>query len=132
MQSLYCVHSSTLFPTWHRPYVALYEQRIHEIMTGIAGSYSSPDDVAKYTAAAAQWRLPYWEYTAPKQRNGSSSLRIPLMLEDQYKTITVYNTPGLIGTIDNPMWKYNFDLSPNLPRQYKVNYGQVSVKRFFP
>ena len=25
----YCTHSSILFPTWHRPYVALYEVRRH-------------------------------------------------------------------------------------------------------
>jgi len=24
----YCTHGSVLFPTWHRPYVALYEVRI--------------------------------------------------------------------------------------------------------
>jgi len=25
----YCTHSSVLFPTWHRPYVALYEVCLH-------------------------------------------------------------------------------------------------------
>ena len=31
----YCSHQQPTFPTWHRPYVALYEQRLYEIMLEI-------------------------------------------------------------------------------------------------
>lgn len=31
----YCTHSSNLFPTWHRPYVALYEVRPSTTLTVI-------------------------------------------------------------------------------------------------
>lgn len=31
-QTGYCTHGSILFPTWHRPYVVLYEVRISTIV----------------------------------------------------------------------------------------------------
>ncbi len=30
----YCMHSSTLFGTWHRPYVALFEVRLNQERKG--------------------------------------------------------------------------------------------------
>lgn len=30
--SWYCNHNKTTFPTWHRPYMLLFEQRLYEIM----------------------------------------------------------------------------------------------------
>ena len=30
----YCNHNLTTFPTWHRPYMLLFEQRLYEIMMG--------------------------------------------------------------------------------------------------
>lgn len=57
----YCTHSSTLFPTWHRPYVALFEQVLHGIVQDIAWSFAGPSQ-ARYVAAASMWRLPYCTY----------------------------------------------------------------------
>ena len=37
----YCHHVSILFPTWHRPYVAMFEVRAE-------GCYSPPDDPPEY------------------------------------------------------------------------------------
>jgi len=34
----YCTHGSVLFPTWHRPYVMLYEVRTHVLLRANRGS----------------------------------------------------------------------------------------------
>lgn len=31
VQSGYCMHSSVLFPTWHRPYLSLFEVAAHQL-----------------------------------------------------------------------------------------------------
>ncbi len=57
----YCPHSSTLFPTWHRPYVALYEQIIYDTVQIVAKTFNS----SEYTQAAVTFRVPYWDWAAP-------------------------------------------------------------------
>ena len=32
----YCTHDSQIFPTWHRPYVALYEASLSSIRPGLS------------------------------------------------------------------------------------------------
>lgn len=57
----YCMHSSTLFLTWHRPYVALYEQVLYGIVQDIAKSFTGSQQ-AEYIAAAESFRVPYCTY----------------------------------------------------------------------
>ena len=86
----YCWHGSQLFPTWHRPYVALLEQvwgrlschqhlgnwsllspqakRTHRLMQelckciiNIADQYTGAHRTG-YVAAASTFRLPYWDW----------------------------------------------------------------------
>ncbi|KZT33401.1 Di-copper centre-containing protein [Sistotremastrum suecicum HHB10207 ss-3] len=57
----YCTHNSILFPTWHRPYLLLYEQRLYEIMVKDIIP-TLPGDRDKLIAQAQQWRLPYWDW----------------------------------------------------------------------
>ncbi|KAI9443337.1 photo-regulated tyrosinase [Lactarius indigo] len=40
----YCTHGSVLFPTWHRPYVALYEQVMQQHALEIANTYKVNKD----------------------------------------------------------------------------------------
>lgn len=42
----YCVHGSVLFPTWHRPYTALYEVRFSNKRK--ASSFELTDCTANY------------------------------------------------------------------------------------
>ena len=97
----YCTHASILFPPWHRPYLALYEQVLHEIMQHIASWY--PESVkGKYVAAASNFRIPYWDWAAPAP-SGQSVL--PLSV--QSPTVEVDGPSGkqLIG---NPLFSYAF------------------------
>lgn len=101
----YCPHSSALFPTWHRPYLALYEQVLFDIVQGVAKTFNS----AEYTKAAQTFRIPYWDWAAdaPPQKtvlpdtiSGSPFIQIQV--------------PTGNKVINNPLFRYHFKpLSPN-------------------
>ncbi|KAF8988417.1 hypothetical protein BDQ17DRAFT_1374127, partial [Cyathus striatus] len=56
----YCTHGSVLFPTWHRPYVMLFEQILHERAKAIADTYTV--NKASWQAAANALRQPFWDW----------------------------------------------------------------------
>ncbi|KAJ5925145.1 hypothetical protein N7454_007784 [Penicillium verhagenii] len=58
----YCTHNNVLFPVWHRAYLALYEQRISEIMTKEIVPKFAEEGRAEWEAAAKAWRLPFWDW----------------------------------------------------------------------
>lgn len=100
----YCPHSSTLFPTWHRPYLALYEQTLYDIIQDVAKTFNS----AEYTQAAQTFRVPYWDWAAdvPKGKHVlpdtiSGSAYIVL-------TVPKGTSPTGTKTISNPLFRYHF------------------------
>jgi hypothetical protein len=56
----YCMHANILFPPWHRPYLLLYEQSIHEIMVKDIFPEQPKHRQAEWTELAKTWRLPCW------------------------------------------------------------------------
>ncbi|KAF3481610.1 tyrosinase [Arthroderma uncinatum] len=90
-QQGYCLHDSTLFPLWHRPYLAIHER--------IAATY--PANVrAKYVAAAKTLRIPYWDWASnPDIPRSMSSAKINI------------NTPTGMQSVDSPLYQYKFDPS---------------------
>lgn len=52
----YCTHSSALFATWHRPYLALLEQRVVVHAQRLAALFTSDQEAWK--AAAERVRFP--------------------------------------------------------------------------
>ncbi|KAF2464024.1 Di-copper centre-containing protein [Lindgomyces ingoldianus] len=63
----YCTHSSPLFATWHRPFLALFEQALyHDVQDVASGLPSKYKD--RYIKAAKDFRLPYWDPFALSQR----------------------------------------------------------------
>ncbi|KZT37557.1 Di-copper centre-containing protein [Sistotremastrum suecicum HHB10207 ss-3] len=58
----YCAHGSILFPTWHRPYLLLFEQRIYEIMINDIIPLAKPQDQPRLLDLAKSWRFPYWDW----------------------------------------------------------------------
>ncbi|KAI0136498.1 hypothetical protein BJ170DRAFT_677371 [Xylariales sp. AK1849] len=98
----YCTHVSNLFPPWHRPYLALYEQTIYSFIQAIASWY--PDDRREvFQQAAEQFRIPYWDW-AVKPPEGDSVL--PLIVGGS-PDIEV-DGPNGIQTIGNPLFSYTF------------------------
>jgi hypothetical protein len=78
----YCRHGSTLFPTWHRAYLALFEvgcstglltelslltllhiqQALHSEAQRIVEKYATCSDSAQWKEAARTLRAPYWDW----------------------------------------------------------------------
>src|SRR6478736_5756344 len=88
----YCTHSSVLFPTWHRPYMALYEVRrrifgwelgaglvmrltgIQQVLHGLIqliASFWPEAERPRYEEAAKRFRLPYWDWALNPPTGGS-------------------------------------------------------------
>ncbi|KAL5412326.1 hypothetical protein PMIN04_009882 [Paraphaeosphaeria minitans] len=92
----YCPHMSRLFITWHRPYLALFEQELWKHVKSIAEQ--AQVDRERWTAAADSFRIPYWD-TARGVADGG----IPeFLLSPRWPVV------GPNGTlvIDNPLYWY--------------------------
>ena len=116
-QTGYCTHGSVLFPTWHRPYVALYEvcnihispymllpltrQNIQQILQkhaiDIAETYTV--DKQRWQQVAADLRQPFWDWASeivpPRQ-----------VIADAQVTYTA--SDGSRKQMANPLYQYRF------------------------
>ncbi|PGH15646.1 hypothetical protein AJ79_02239 [Helicocarpus griseus UAMH5409] len=94
----YCSHGSTLFPVWHRPYLAMYEERISHHAQLIANEYPS---IVRgiYQKAAEDLRIPYWDWANDPEL--PKSVIVPELN---------INTSEGMKTIANPL--YNYTLNP--------------------
>ncbi|KAF2152857.1 Di-copper centre-containing protein [Myriangium duriaei CBS 260.36] len=111
----YCTHSSVLFPTWHRPYMALFEQIVWNKTQTIAQQY--PAAVRNnYIAAANTLRVPYWDW--------SMTAEIPAIVNTP--TVQV-NTPTGQKTIANPLYTYKF--GPSTLSQLPQGSLSTTVRR---
>ncbi|KAG8527171.1 uncharacterized protein KY384_008601 [Bacidia gigantensis] len=110
----YCTHSSILFPSWHRPYLALFEQLLWNNAQNIAATYPSSLR-AQYQSAAQSLRIPFYDWalnsTMPDQTNE------PMIL---------INTPDGLRNIKNPLYDYTFHPQPN-HSDFPESDGQASL-----
>ena len=106
----YCTHGSVIFSTWHRPYLVLLEQVLHEEAIRIANQFSDYQRY-RYVRAAEQVRLPYWDW--------ASEETIPSIVSAPEISVVKPRVNGTGGrtTIDNPLFSYMFQdaLPPNAP-----------------
>ncbi|KAA1471771.1 photo-regulated tyrosinase [Dentipellis sp. KUC8613] len=93
----YCTHASVLFPTWHRPYMALFEQVLQNHAKEIATKYTV--DHARWTKAAADLRQPYWDW---------ASNIIPPPEVISLTQVTIVGFDGKHVKVDNPLLRYKF------------------------
>lgn len=94
----YCTHGDILFMSWHRPYLALYEQILAKHVTRIAKKYNS----ATYTNAAKYFRIPYWDWA-------SAPYAMPDFLSSQ--NVRIQDPSGFVDTW-NPLSSYKFRNQP--------------------
>ncbi|KAM6534644.1 hypothetical protein FALCPG4_004271 [Fusarium falciforme] len=76
----YCHHNTIAFPTWHRPYMLLYEQLIWENMQKVIEDdwKLTGDQKDEWMAAAKSWRLPYWDWAQRQTYEGyENSFSLP-------------------------------------------------------
>ncbi|KAK4231718.1 hypothetical protein QBC38DRAFT_439739 [Podospora fimiseda] len=98
----YCTHSSVLFPTWHRPYMALYEQVLYSLAQMIAGWWPEHERLL-YQQAARRFRIPYWDWASPSPTGGGV---LPGSVGGS-PWIDV-NGPNGVQRISNPLYSYTF------------------------
>ncbi|KAI8627921.1 tyrosinase [Xylariaceae sp. FL1651] len=109
----YCVHANNLFPSWHRPYMLLYEQRLYEIMVKeIIPEH--PGHEAEYLEAARTWRLPYWDW--------AKNPRVPQYARWKKVKITLGNDPPVV--IDNPLYQFK------MPNDKKMGAYGVGLLKY--
>ncbi|POS84884.1 hypothetical protein EPUL_005609 [Erysiphe pulchra] len=115
----YCTHISVLFPTWHRPYLALYEvcitikfgtkkmtlfkQILSDMIKDIAQRYPAGAIRDRYVVAATNFRIPYWDWAA-NRFDGES------VLPRSFGESPSININGPVGrqVIANPLFTYRF------------------------
>ena len=102
-QNGYCTHVSILFPTWHRPYLALFEQVLHGMIQQIAQLWPAGPVRDQYVAAAANFRIPYWDWAMAPPAGES-------VLPDSVggSPTMVVDGPNGQQTIANPLYTYQF------------------------
>ncbi|KAK1999196.1 Di-copper centre-containing protein [Colletotrichum falcatum] len=61
----FCTHSSILFLTWHRPYLALFEAELYKHVNAVADEFEEGERKADYVKAARDFRMPYWDWARP-------------------------------------------------------------------
>ncbi|KAK1988373.1 hypothetical protein LZ30DRAFT_699367 [Colletotrichum cereale] len=61
----FCTHSSILFLTWHRPYLALFEAELYRHVNAVANEFGESERKADYVKAAKDFRMPYWDWARP-------------------------------------------------------------------
>ncbi|KAI9336144.1 hypothetical protein BDR26DRAFT_1009010 [Obelidium mucronatum] len=114
----YCVHGQSLFPTWHRPYIALLEMLIVEAAKEIAKKYTV--DTQTWLAAAAAIRFPYWDFAD----DATIKSGIPSALVDE--TIMILAAPDAKPTsVRNPM--ASFIMPSYIRDQFPANMGPLKT-----
>ncbi|KAF2130392.1 Di-copper centre-containing protein [Dothidotthia symphoricarpi CBS 119687] len=117
----YCPHVSNMFGSWHRPYLALFEQVLHDRAVEIAKEYAVGEARDKAMLIADKIRLPYWDWAVdpPNKEEGS----MPSCLRRPMATVTFPN--GTTSDIANPLYRYDFhplkydDFAPLSEFEYK-------------
>ncbi|KAI0402806.1 Di-copper centre-containing protein [Xylaria palmicola] len=98
----YCHHVSILFPTWHRPYLVLYEQTMYNIVQYIASLWP-PKELDRVQKAAKRFRIPYWDWAVAPPAGESV---LPLSIGGS--SIMNISGPNGIQSISNPLFSFAF------------------------
>ncbi|KAF3047601.1 hypothetical protein E8E12_010743 [Didymella heteroderae] len=101
-QAGFCPHSMTLFGSWHRPYLAIFEQALYQSIQEVIDTFPQ-NQRGRWQRAASTLRMPYWDWA---QDGGSAT--VPTQIRDQ--TVTVTKPSGRV-TIPNPLYSYSWGSS---------------------
>ncbi|KAL7276755.1 hypothetical protein RUND412_000253 [Rhizina undulata] len=121
MFGYYCCHKEPRFPTWHRPFTILFEQRLVEEAIKLLSDVEPVELREYWLSLAQQIRQPYWDWatdghipTVAKQE----TIDITVPIYD--KETGIWSTG--IETLDpNPLWRYKFQD----PERLKLDFDPV-------
>ncbi|KAL5447870.1 hypothetical protein PMIN07_001857 [Paraphaeosphaeria minitans] len=97
----YCPHGQSTFGSWHRPYLAVYEQAVYQNAQEVVASFPK-NQQQRWKKALTGLRIPYYDWAAEPPRGEGA---IPTSLRDQ--TTTVTKPQGKV-TIRNPLYSYTW------------------------
>lgn len=115
----YCTHDSVHFPSWHRVYLALFEQHLVATAVSIANAWPTTGNSvtrAQMQTAASTLRLPYWDWAAIPANGGPD---LPPSITD--KSISI-NTQTGQKTIINPLFRHDFTDASGLVYSPFINW----------
>lgn len=118
----YCTHDSVLFPSWHRAYLALFEQQLVATAVSIANAWPTSGNSitrAQMQTAASTLRLPYWDWAAIPANGGPD---LPPSMTSAQVTI---NGPNGQQTINNPLFRHDFTDSSGLVYSPFINWKRT-------
>ncbi|KAI5777171.1 hypothetical protein EDC01DRAFT_429778 [Geopyxis carbonaria] len=123
----YCTHSSKLFISWHRAYLAVFEQALHKCIQNVLVSKKYPVSVERMKVLkplADNFRMPYWDWA-----------KYPFIpAEFKQKTIKVIRGNGVEEELPlNPLFSYKHPDRPE-PQHPKDGHpdGWGTLERFEP
>ena len=103
------------FPTWHRPYIALYEQCLVSYFPRILQQYGNGEAGQILARAAVNWRFPYWDWalnpSVPDQ-----------VASESVQILSPSNT--MTSITPNPLHHYSFQ---STPEPAFVRYGRFGI-----
>ncbi|KAI1335061.1 Di-copper centre-containing protein [Xylariaceae sp. FL0016] len=107
----FCTHSSILFLTWHRPYLALFEAELYKHVNAFANDFKEGERKADYVKAAKDFRMPYWDWAIP----GQDIFPVQAFVDAHNQVIRPGG--GKKAAIDpNPLATYQFTKPPVYPK----------------
>ncbi|KAE8393458.1 common central domain of tyrosinase-domain-containing protein [Aspergillus alliaceus] len=131
----YCVHNNVTFPTWHRPYMLVYEQRLYELMRVIVKETVPAEHKPEWENAASQWRLPYWDFAKGIIDSRTRTLGVPVLCTKDMVDILDPSKPLSTITVPNPVYKFTAEtLMGELDDPFKIPPEEIddTGKNFYP
>jgi len=124
---IYCTHNLMTFPTWHRPYMALFEQTLYNLMVTVIGELDFPNSADKdaWVNESKKWRLPYWDWALPSYEGRVPNLFMPNSVNIRVPAAADGSRPPP-ENVPNPLYRYQLKVNGvptkmgDLPDPYKV------------
>jgi tyrosinase len=115
-----CPHAHPLFGSWHRPYLAIYEQALYLNAAEVVESFPA-NEQEKWRTVLTTLRMPYFDWAL------NVVPAVPTSIRDQ--TVTVTKPNGTVQ-IPNPLYSYKFgDVLPQEFGPGPVNSYPETLRR---
>ncbi|KAH6854085.1 hypothetical protein B0I37DRAFT_421388 [Chaetomium sp. MPI-CAGE-AT-0009] len=123
----YCTHSSILFLTWHRPYLALYEQSLYNAVKEVAQRFPQGALRDKYLEAAKTFRAPYFDWASQPPRGTPA---FPSALTSP--KVQVVDTDGKTKLVSNPLYRFVFHSVNPSPGDFSRRWSRYRTTVRYP
>ncbi|KAK4663665.1 hypothetical protein QC763_610400 [Podospora pseudopauciseta] len=137
---IYCTHNHFNFPTWHRPYMVLFEETLWKLMGEIIEKdleFHDDADKKLWLEERNKWRLPYWDWALNSAQGKVPDLFVPY-------SINIRQPVGKGGSqqesenVPNPLAR--FQVKENgvpikmgkLPKKYRVDSVPLGDGSYLP